>query len=206
MNSSDPGKVDRIIDEVLGDLAAGEPREGFRSRVMARIAAAPEPAPLRFIEVFGWRVRPFQLAAAGALAAAGLVAALVIPALVRPGGPAPVDATTAARPAVPAPQAAVERPGQAGGASPVQAASLGTQPQPGQSAARRAAQTSAAQAADEDAGAIWWLRAEPLPGPDPIVNTAVEIRPVEIEQLVIPEIEVRPLDAGGKVRDIGEHR
>jgi len=46
-SGSEPtGNLDALIDEALDDLTAGAPREGFRGRVMARITSTPEPTQI----------------------------------------------------------------------------------------------------------------------------------------------------------------
>jgi hypothetical protein len=81
--------MDVLIDKALRDLTTSAPREGFRGRVMARIAATREPSPARFIDILDWRVRPFQLATVGAVATLVLVAFLVVPSLLERGGSQP---------------------------------------------------------------------------------------------------------------------
>ena len=202
--SSGPSGLDRLIDETLRDLTAGAPRDGFRGRVMARITASPEPARVRRIEILGWRVRPAHLAAAGALAACVLVAAIALPLLLRSGGPSPARTATAGSPPAVAPQvqAAAPAPGS-GAAVQLQTADAPAQSRPRRATVQRAADTIETPAADEESDALQWVTVEPLPDPDPIVHSAIEITPVEIQPLVIPEIQVPSLEAGGIVRSPG---
>jgi hypothetical protein len=200
--SNEPGKQDRLIDEALQDLTAGAPRDGFRRRVMARITASPEPMRVRFIEILGWRVRPAHLAAAGALAMCVLVAALVVPSLLRRGGPSPAQTQTAGNPPVVSPQvtAAASAPGAI---VRLQAVNVPSPSRPRRATVPRAAGTAETPAADDASSAVQWVTVDPLPNPDPIVHRAIEIRPVEIEPLVIPEIQVPSLEAIGTVRSPG---
>ena len=193
--------LDALIDEALQDLTAGEPREGLRGRVLARIAATPESPRPGVVNVFGWRVRPVQWVTAGALAALGLVALLLVPSLVPRGGSTAPETTSADhRPTSPAPQPAFEA--QAPAIAPqVQAASVAMHTQSRPPALQSEVDTAQAQAADEEPSAIPPLRVKPLPDPDPIVNQAIHIAPVQIQELAIPEIQVRPLDAGRAKRD-----
>jgi hypothetical protein len=210
MSTHGPGKVDRIIDEALQDLTAGEPRDGFRDRVMTRITASSEPAPVRFVEILGWRVRPAHLAAAGALATCGFLAAFVLPSLLSRSGPSPVQTQTAVNPpAVAAPAAApAAAPTPMPAATPhaagqLLAANTPARPQPRRATVQRTADMPATPAADEQSGAVEWVTVDPLPAPDPIVNEAIEISPVEIEPLIIPDIQVPALEAGGTARSPG---
>jgi hypothetical protein len=193
---NEPEKLDRLIDEALQDLTAGAPRDGFRGRVMARIAATPDVSPVRVIEILGWRARPFQLAAAGAVAALGLIAILVAPSMLQRGGPKPGETTIAANPPAAAPQvpkaAPVPRPGAV---VQLQAAATPSPLRTRRAAVQRAADTTQARAADEETGTITRVHVSPLPEPDPIANKAIDIKSVQIEELTIPEIQVRPLDA-----------
>jgi hypothetical protein len=201
--SSEPEELDRLIDETLQALTAGVPREGFRGRVMARITASPEPARVRRIEILGWRVQPASLAAAAGVACV-LVAAIVLPLLLRSGGPSPARNETArSSPAVaPQVQAAAQAPAS-GAAVHVQTADAPAQSRPRRATVQRAAGTIGTPAADEESEAPQWVTVEPLPDPDPIVHSAIEITPVEIQPLVIPEIQVPSLEAGGAVRSPG---
>ena len=197
--SNEPERLERLIDEALRNLTAGAPRDGFRGRVMARIAATPEVSPVRFIEILGWRARPFQLAAAGAVAALGLIAILVAPSILQPGGPKPGGTTTAANPPAAAPKAATApRPGAV---VQLQAAARPAPLMTRRAGVQRAADTTQARAADEETGTITRVHVSPLPDPDPIANKAIDIKSVQIEELTIPEIQVRPLDADRAKRD-----
>jgi hypothetical protein len=199
--SSEPGKIDRLMDEALQDLTAGVPRDGFRERVMTRIRASSEPSRVRFVEILGWRVRPAHLVAAGALAACALLAALVLPSLLSTSTPSSVQTRTAANPPAaaptPMPTATPHAPDQ------LQVANTPAQPQPRRATVQRAADMPATPAADEKSGTLEWVTVDPLPAPDPIVNEAIDISPVEIEPLIIPEIQVPALEAGGAARSPG---
>jgi hypothetical protein len=208
MSTHGPGKVDRIIDEALQDLTAGAPRDGFRDRVMTRITASSEPARGRVVEIVGWRVRPAHLAVAGALAACGLLAALVVPSLVPRSAPPPAQTQTASKPPAMPPLEPATTPPAAPEASPgaglqLQVANTPARPRPQRATVQRAADMPAAPAADEQSGAVEWVTVDPLPAPDPIVNEAIEISPVEIEPLIIPDIQVPALEAGGTARSPG---
>jgi hypothetical protein len=189
-------RIDALIDEALRDLTAGTPRDGLRGRVLARIAATSEPQRRGDVVVLGWRVQRFQLATAGALAALGLAALFLLPSLVHRGGLNPAETTTAAH----APSSPAAEPASQGLHSDAerqtQVARVAVREQPRRSAIQRSADTLQARAADEEPSAITRVKVAPLPDPDPIVNRAIEIKPVEIEELAIPEIQVRPLDAG----------
>jgi hypothetical protein len=199
---NEPEKLDRLIDEALRDLTTGAPHEGFRGRVMARIAATPEVSPVRFIVILGWRARPFQLAAAGAAAALGLIAILVAPSMLLRGGPKPGETTTAANPPAAAPQVPKAAPAPRPGAVvQLQEAARPSPLRTRRTVVQRAADTTQARAADEEPGPITRVHVNPLPDPDPIANKAIEIKSVQIEELTIPEIQVRPLDADRAKRD-----
>jgi len=194
-------RLDALIDETLQDLTTGVPREGFRGRVMARITATPEPSQVRFIEILGWRVRPFHLATASAVGALILVAFLVVPSLLERRGAKP-DVQQAASKPVQSQLARDDAPKEPAGGASVQSASVSSsQPSQNRVPVRQAADVLQARVREDEAGAIPWLRVDPLPDPDPIVNNAIEIKPVEIQQLDIPEIQVRPLDTGRPLRD-----
>lgn len=193
--------IDALIDETLQDLTAGAPREGFRGRVLARIVAPPEPASIPGFEIFGWRVRAIQFATVGTLAAVALVALFVVPSLLHRGGSKPAETTVATLERTPpairqepkvVPSAAAQEPG---------AASQPAQPRPRRPAIERAADSLQARAADEEPSTIARVKVNPLPDPDPIVNKAIDIKPVQIEELTIPEIQVRPLDGDRAKRD-----
>jgi hypothetical protein len=210
--SSEPGKIDRLMDEALQDLTAGVPRDGFRERVMTRIRASSEPSRVRFVEILGWRVRPAHLVAAGALAACALLAALVLPSLLSTSTPSSVQTRTAANPPAAAPSIAAAAPAAAPTPMPtatphaadqLQVANTPAQPQPRRATVQRAADMPATPAADEKSGTLEWVTVDPLPAPDPIVNEAIDISPVEIEPLTIPEIQVPALEAGGAARSPG---
>jgi hypothetical protein len=210
MSTRGPGKVDRIIDEALQDLTAGAPREGFRERVMTRITASSEPSRVRFVEILGWRVRLAHLAAAGALATFGLLAALVVASLVPRTAPPPAQTQTAINPpAVAAPAAAptaappLMPTATRHAADQLLVANTLARPQPRRATVQRAADVPATPAVDEQSGAVEWVTVDPLPAPDPIVNETIEISPVEIDPLIISEIQVPALEADGTARSPG---
>jgi hypothetical protein len=201
--SSEPEELDRLIDETLQELTAGAPRDGFRGRVMARITASPEPARVRRIEILGSRVQPIRLAAAAGVACV-LVAAIALPLLLRGGGPSPARLETASSSPAVAPQVQAAGPAPASGAAvQLPTADAPAQARPRHATVQRAADTIEAPAAGEESEAPQWVTVEPLPDPDPIVHSAIEITPVEIQPLVIPEIQVPSLEAGGIVRSPG---
>jgi hypothetical protein len=203
-SGSEPtGNLDALIDEALRDLTAGAPREGFRARVTARMGTTLEPAPIPSFEILGWRVRSLQLATVGVAAALALLAAFVIPTLFRQAGPKPAETATAAhQPAVTSQPAAVPaRP--AAPVRHVQAASSPAYVQPHRAAVQQVASESHTRVAAEDTGTFPSVTVDPLSDPRPIVNHAIEIKPVEIQPLVIPEIQVPSLEPAGTGKATG---
>lgn len=195
MSSREPRPLDGLIDEALESLTSGRPRTGFRGRVLARLAESPRPAS---VGRAGWRLRPFQLAAAGVVLACGLAAALIVPVLFPADGPVPTESETAASPSAVAPQPAVAASREAKVPGEMQAAELTPPPQARRRpAVRRAVDAVQALSVGDDSGTVAWASIDPLPDPTPVVNSAIEISPVEIQPLVIPEIQVPSLEAGG---------
>lgn len=202
MSSREHGSLDSVVDKALRDLTSGTPREGFRGRVLARIAESPRPASIRGTVLPGWRVRPFQLAAAVVLAC-GLAAALIVPALLPAGGPASTRTETATSPSAVAPQPAVVASRVAEVPDEMQVAEPTPPPQTRRRpAVRREADTVQADPAAGEAEMIPWVKVDPLPDPNPIMVSPIEVAPIAIEPLVIQEIQVEPLDTGIQPQEI----
>ncbi len=195
--AKDTNSLDGLIDEALECLTSGRPRTGFRGRVLARIGEERRQASVARITFLGWRVRPFQLAAASIILACGLAAALIVPALLPAGGPVPAESETAASPSAVAPQPAGAASREANVPGELQAAELTPPPQARRRpAVRRESGTVQADPVASEADMIPWVRVDPLPDPNPIVVSPIELAPIAIEPLVIQEIQVEPLDAG----------
>jgi len=209
--SEDTHRLDRIVDEALQDLTAGEPREGFRGRVMARIAAPPEPSPVRIIDIFGWRVRPLQLATAGAALAVLVVAVVLAPGLWPPRDlPSSPGGRIARGEAAGGPGSALgTRTGAAEpGAAPVRAmqaaelvGSTGGQAQSARLARRRSGNELPADAGGsaESASPIPPVVIAALVPPEDISIVPIEVQPVAIRDITIQEIQIPPIE-GGKVK------
>jgi hypothetical protein len=196
--TKDADRLDSIIDEALQDLTAGAPRDGFRGRVLARITETPKPAPVRIIELFGWRVRPWQAAAAGAATLVLAAAVLVAPGLWQARENALASKGRVAQGGTPT---AVG--GGLGPASPqvpqvvTQVASEDRQ-QPAARFARRpgAAVSAAAGSTGETPSRIPPVFIAPLAAPDEITIKPIDVTPLSIPDITIQEIQIPPIEGG----------
>jgi hypothetical protein len=173
MSSADKDRLDRELDAVLGTLAGGEGPADMRSRVLARLAR-PEarPAP--------WR--------AWAAAAALIVVAAAGWRTWR-DRPLQPSRTTADRPLPIASPSVVPPPASDSSPKPGVAVVAGTAPGP-----RRAAAATPA----DDATTL-----PPLPVPEPITVATleapgVELEPLDLKPLVVPDLAVTPLEDSGE--------
>ncbi|MBE3132966.1 MAG: hypothetical protein IMZ55_05805 [Acidobacteria bacterium] len=197
--SNDADRLDNIIDEALRDLTAGGPRDGFRGRVMARIAATPEPSPVRIIELFGRRVRPWQAVTVGAAVAVLAAVALVTPGLWPARELAPASKGRGAHGA--APTAAGGSLSGTGLQTPqvvTQVANEGSQTSAVIIARRRPDATAAVEVGDtrETSSPIRPVIIAPLAAPDEITIAPIDVKPLAIADITIQDIQITPIEGG----------
>jgi hypothetical protein len=161
-------RLERQLDAVLRTLVAGEGPADLRSRVQARIG---RPA-----EVVRWPV--WAAAAAAALVIASIVGWWAL--------------------RTPAPVPVAEQPRSAPSPSPVATAAPEPSPAPAVATVRETAPRPAAAARADDVPAF-----PPLPAPEPITlarlePSSVELEPIDVKPLVVPDLAVTPLPDSGE--------
>ena len=186
--SKDPGKLDGVIDDALGALTSGTPRDGLRARVLARVAVSDPGAPAHRRVLPFWRAHPTGVAAVAALVVLALTAALVVPrAFMRKQERPPESASETARPVATAlaaprpPESPVAIPAGTGAASRFER-HRATAPL----SLDMAAQVTAADEPEPDA----LMRIIPIPDPAPIADRPIEIAPLAIQPVVNREIQI----------------